>query len=141
MTYARLFYHLTWSTKHRMPVIDTRTEEILIRVIPGIARETGCWTHAIGIMPEHVHLALTIPTRLSAADAVKAIKGSSSHLLKHEYDGALDDWQGWQNEYGIVSVSESALPTIVHYVTHQREHHAANTLIAELEREERDREP
>jgi REP element-mobilizing transposase RayT len=141
MTYSRLFYHLTWSTKHRMPVIDAHTEEILTRALPGIARKKGCLTHAVGIMPEHVHLALTIPTRLTVADAAKAIKGSTSHLLRHQYADVIPDWAGWQNEYGIVTFSEWTLPKIVSYVTHQREHHANNILIPELEREERDPEP
>ncbi len=110
-----------------------------MRVLPGIAREKGCLTHAVGIMPEHVHLALTIPTRVAVADAVKAIKGSSSHLLRHEYANVVDSWTGWQNEYGVVSFSERGLRKVVEYVTHQREHHTANTLIHELEREERDR--
>lgn len=139
MTYARLFYHLTWSTKHRLPVIDEQTEAILIQALPGIARGKGCWTHAIGIMPEHVHLALTIPTRLAVADAVKEIKGASSHLLGDEYNKIAPAWAGWQNEYGVVTFSEWTLQKIVNYVTHQREHHATGDLISELEREERDR--
>ena len=141
MTYARLFYHLTWSTKHRMSIIDASTEAILVKAFPGIARSESCWTHAIGIMPEHVHMALTIPTRLAVADAVKAIKGSSSHLLRHEYAEGAPNWAGWQNEYGIVTFSEWTLPKILNYVTHQREHHANDTLIPELEREEREEEP
>jgi len=139
MTYWRLFYHVVWSTKNRLPVIDERIEAILARAVPGIAREHGCWSHAIGIMPEHMHLAISIPPRLAIADAIKTIKGSSSHLLAHELADGSDTWVGWQNEYGIVSFSEKTLPIVVEYVTHQREHHANGTLITGLEREERDR--
>ncbi len=139
MTYWRLFYHVVWSTKNRLPVIDDRIETSLMRAIPGIAREQGCWTHAVGIMPEHVHVAISIPPRLAIAEAIKTIKGSSSHLLNHELADGTETWVGWQNEYGIVSFSEKALPTVVEYVTHQRDHHANGTLITGLEREERNR--
>lgn len=140
MTYWRLYYHVVWSTKHRLPVIDERIETILLRAIPGIARETGCLTHAVGIMPEHVHLAVSIPPRVAVADAIKTIKGSSSHLLNHERADSSGTWQGWQNEYGAISFTEKALPTVIEYVTHQDAHHAAGTIIAGFEREERDRE-
>lgn len=140
MTFWRLFYHVVWSTKNRMPVIDERTEAALTQAIPGVARQHGCWTQAIGFMPEHVHLAISIPPRIAVADAIKTIKGSTSYMLNHELAETIDDWPGWQNEYGIVSFSEKNLPIVIDYVTHQREHHAANTIIAGLEREERERE-
>lgn len=139
MTYWRLFYHPVWSTKDRLPLINDRIEEILLRTLPAIARENGCLTHAVGVMPEHVHLAVSIPPRLPIAKVVNSIKGSSSHLLNHELKDDSSPWPGWQHEYGIVSFSEYSLHKVVDSVTHQREHHAANTVIAGLEREERDR--
>jgi putative transposase len=76
MTYWQLYYHLIWATKQRLPVIDDRMEEILARAIPGIAREDGALSHAIGVMPDHVHVAISIPPKHSVAAVVNRIKGS-----------------------------------------------------------------
>jgi len=141
MTYWRLFYHLVWSTKLREPVIDDRIEAIVRGSINGSVSDKGGTIYAIGVMPDHVHVALSIPPKYSISEVVNAIKGVSSHLLGHELHDPVHPWPGWQPEYGVLSFSERSLDRVIEYVDHQREHHAANTVIAGLEREERDRSP
>lgn len=137
MTYWRLFYHLVWSTRYREPVIDERIETIVRRAINGLAAEKGATIYAIGVMPDHIHVALSIPPKYSISEVVNILKGSSSHLLGHELATPEESWPGWQSEYGVISFSEKSLNRVMDYVNHQREHHGSNTLIAGLEREER----
>jgi hypothetical protein len=88
-------------------------------------------------MPEHVHVAVSIPPRISIAEMVQKLKGSSSHLLNH---GALRrefDTFAWQSEYGAISFGERSLDRITAYVKHQAEHHAADTLWPSFELTER----
>jgi len=103
-------------------------------MIPGIAREEGALVHATGTMPDHVHVAVSIPPRVAIAHVVMRIKGSTSHLFNH--DAEAETWHGWQAEYGVVSLSEKALPQVVEYVRNQPQRHAGNELYAGLEQME-----
>ena len=131
MSYWRLFYHVVWATKERLPLIELGWEADLYGYIWGKATALDCVVHAIGGMPEHVHVVLSIPPKLAVATIVGKLKGSSSHHINGRLisDGLFD----WQNEYGVVSFSESALPKIVEYVTTQKIHHASNSLNDKLE--------
>jgi putative transposase len=88
--------------------------------------------HAIGLVADHVHVALTIPPTVAVADALSRLKGASSHLVGQRLPQAIGF--AWQAEYGALSLTERALPTVIAYVQNQKQHHAANTLIHGLER-------
>jgi putative transposase len=79
-------------------------------------------------MPDHVHLACSIPPSLSIADAVKRLKGSSSHRLNQSTFAAGDVTFGWQSEYGVYSFTERVLPDVVAYIQNQEARHAADDL-------------
>lgn len=124
MSYWRLFYHLIWATKSREPLIDARTEELLLRSMQTSMNELQVILHAVGFMPDHVHVATSIPPKLSISDVAKRLKGASSRAvtLAQPYSGF-----GWQEGYGVISVSERALPIVIEYVSNQKEHHARDT--------------
>lgn len=88
---------------------------------------------ALGGIADHVHLLVSMPATLNIADLVKHIKGASSHLLASQQRAQKDGFFKWQGAYGACTVSPSALSKVAHYITHQRAHHAARSLLAELE--------
>lgn len=134
MSYWRLFYHLVWATKQRLPAIDDARSAVLMEMIPGIAREEGALIHAIGTMPDHVQVAISIPPRVAIAQVVSRIKGSTSHRFGH--DERADTWNGWQAEYGVISLTEKSLPRVVEYVRNQPQRHANNEIFSGLEQME-----
>ena len=140
MTFWKLYYHLVWSTKHREPAIDQHTESIVRRSIYGLADERGIRVWAIGMMPDHVHVSISAPPKYSIFEIVNTFKGSTSHLLNHELKSSINPWPGWQSEYGVLSFSERSLQGVIDYINNQPQHHAADTLISSLEREERERD-
>jgi len=130
MPYWRLFYHAVWGTKHRLALIDPAWEKELHGYIKGKASAVECFVHAIGGMPDHIHVAISIPPKLSVATLIGQLKGASSHHVNKTYaDGSFM----WQAEYGVFSFSEISLSRIIHYVNNQKKHHAENTLNAILE--------
>ncbi|MBX3071432.1 MAG: IS200/IS605 family transposase [Thermomicrobiales bacterium] len=137
MSFWRLYYHLVWGTKHRHPTLEGEMLETATRSIRDSCTEMGLVFHALGIMPEHVHLVVGIPPRMAIADVVKQIKGSSSHLLNRL--SGDQPWYGWQGEYGVMSFGERSLDRIVWYVEHQPEHHRTGDLMPLFERLETER--
>jgi putative transposase len=130
MPYSRLFYHVVWGTKHRLPLITDANRDVIFAAIRSKTDELHGIVHALNAMPDHVHLAVSVPPALALSHFVGQVKGLSSHLTNQRSPDVL----AWQSEYGVLSISESHLPVVVRYVVDQQKHHAENTLDARLER-------
>ncbi|HQY30716.1 MAG TPA: IS200/IS605 family transposase [Thermomicrobiales bacterium] len=124
MSYWRCHYHLIWTTKNRMSAITPDREHIVGRCIKSLSLEHGIRVHAVGMVEDHVHVALSIPPRHAVADIVQSIKGLSSREIRKHAAGTDDGWPGWQSEYGVLTFGEQSLDRIVSYVRNQRAHHA-----------------
>ena len=130
MSYWRLFYHVVWGTKLRLPLIDPGWEHDLYGYIWGKANALECLPQAIGGTSDHIHIAISIPPKLPVASLIGQLKGASSHHVNEKYAGGVF---AWQTEYGVISLSEKSLPSIVHYINNQKKHHAENNLDEGLE--------
>jgi len=135
MAFWRLYYHLIWATKERHPLITATIEPELYGYIRGKAHHLGCIVQAINGVEDHIHLVVSIPPKLSIADFVGRIKGSSSHHLNH-LPGNQQPQFAWQHGYGVLSLGSKQLEEAIAYVQRQKEHHARQTTIAALERDE-----
>jgi putative transposase len=130
MPYWRLFYHLVWTTKNRLDLIDPVWEKDLYGYLWGKATALECIPHAINGMPDHIHVAISIPPKLAVATLIGKLKGSSSHHINEQYAHGSFLWQA---EYGAFSFSEKALASIVDYIDNQKKHHTENRLNVGLE--------
>ena len=133
MSYWRLYYHLVWATKQRLPLIKPELEAKLHGYIIGKADYLGCITHAINGTENHIHIVASIPPSLSISQYVKKIKGSSSHHWNHTLANNLDKFY-WQEGYGVFSLGSKQLETAVNYVKNQKIHHSQGTVITALEK-------
>ena len=138
MSLWRLFYHVVWATRQRASLIDPERASVLQCSFRDIGHERGAVMHAIGIMPDHVHVAVSIPPRIAVATFVKELKGESSHLVNRTINRPNESFH-WQPEYGVLSFGERSLPRIVAYLEHQETHHATNDLMPLFEQFERPR--
>jgi putative transposase len=128
LSYWRLFYHLVWATKRREPLILGDRAEVIERSLRASCHDNGAVVHAIGLMPDHAHVAVSIPPRIAVSSFVQQLKGESSHMLNHGAGREGADWFGWQPQFGAVSFGERSLGEIVAYVENQLAHHADQTL-------------
>lgn len=133
MPYWRLFYHVTWATKKRTPLIETAWEPSLHNAIAAKANELRAFVYAVGGTENHVHLVASIPPGIALSNFIGQIKGNSSHFVNHELKP--DYHFVWQSEYGVVSFGEKRLDMVVKYVKNQRKHHSEGTIIPFLERD------
>jgi len=134
MPYSRLFYHFIWTTKDRQPFITETNREPILKAIAAkvIALKGIC--HAVNVVSDHAHLVATVPASMSLSTFIGQVKGNSSHLASRlRGDGSLEPFE-WQGEYGVMTVSESHLESVVKYVLDQQKHHAEGKLHPRLER-------
>ena len=131
-TFWRTYYHLVWATKGRSPLITPDREAILYPYIQGKVDEMDGMVQAIGGMPDHVHLVVSIPPTIAVTDFVKRIKGSSSHYLNHHRSVRGDGFM-WQRGYGVFTLGSQQCDRAIAYVLNQKQHHADNKTIAMME--------
>ncbi len=86
MTYWRTFYHLVWSTKNREPMLTPERMHVLQQAFRVVAKDEGAYTHAVGGMPDHVHVAVSIPPAVAVSEYVQLLKGSSSRYFSKQID-------------------------------------------------------
>jgi putative transposase len=134
MALWRLYYHLVWATRERLPLITLELETPLYNYIIGKADSKRCIVHGIGGMEDHIHLVVSIPPDISIADFVKNIKGSSSHYFNNLPSFPTADRFAWQEGYGVFSLGSKQLEQAIAYVQNQKRHHSQQTVIASLER-------
>ena len=85
----------------------------------GIARENKARALAIGGVPDHVHLLLSLNAEVNISKSVQVIKAGSSGWMT---DLLQKDFK-WQEGYAAFTVSQSNLDSVKHYIDHQEEHH------------------
>src|SRR5690242_4262025 len=116
MSYTELYCHFVWATEGREPLLVGTRVGVAEAAIRTAAREQGAVVHAVGVMPEHVHLAASFPTTVTIAWLAKSIKGNSSHLLNRVATGPDEPPFAWQAEYGALTFGKRSLSSIVAYV-------------------------
>ena len=128
--YAEAFHHFVWATKGRRPMIVPQFEMRLHKYIRKQCESLGVEVHALNGMPDHIHLACSLPPKLSVADCLHRVKGSSSHFINHlpEVQANIALCLYWQSGYGWLTYSKNELPRVKAYIDNQKTHHAENRL-------------
>jgi putative transposase len=119
---ARLWTHLIFSTKNRVPFLADKTiRSVMHAYLATVLRNHDCKTLLIGGVDDHVHALFALSRNHSIAQIVKEIKRTSSRAIK-EVSPSLEKFH-WQNGYGAFSVSQSNLREVVRYIETQEQHH------------------
>src|SRR5579864_1167382 len=109
-TFSCLNIHCVFSTKERVWVLDPDLRERLWPYMGGIAKQNGMIPKCIGGVSDHVHLLVTLPTRLAVAKAVQLIKAGSSAWIHQAFPNLRN--LAWQQGYGAFSVGISQVRSI-----------------------------
>ena len=68
---VHLYALLTWTTLRRLPLIHAGAASFLRRVLPEIARRHGTRLIALGIVRNHVHSVLELPSQVDIPGSFK----------------------------------------------------------------------
>ena len=87
-------YHIVFSTKERIPLIDDDLEGPLYDYIGGILRGQRSILLEIGGVPDHVHLLVKLTADLAVAAAVRLVKSNSSGWVnENQKSRGRFEWQ------------------------------------------------
>jgi len=127
---SRIYVHIIFSTKNRVPLLAESIRPDLFRYIAGIVKTQKSSPVRIGGTADHVHILCDLGRTTTIAKLIEEIKTGSSKWLKAK-DASFRDFQ-WQSGYGAFSVSQSSAPDVIAYIDNQEEHHRKRTFQEEF---------
>lgn len=103
-------YHAGWCPKYRRPVlvqgVDERQETV---------RERQAEVLEMEVMPDHVHLPVSVDPQFGIHRLVRLVKGRSSRL---QFKSRLPTL--WTNSYFVATVGGAPLAVIKQYIENQK---------------------
>lgn len=118
---CKVYLHIVFHTKTSSPTVETEHLERLHQYIGGLVNATGCQVLCVGGTENHIHALMLFSRTETIAHVVEEMKRNSSRWIKTlspHYENFA-----WQGGYGVFSVSQSQVDTVVAYIKNQAEHH------------------
>lgn len=131
MPYIKVWIHLVWSTKNRIPFLTHEIRPTIFQHIRENAKGKGIFLDFINGYLEHVHCLISLGSEQTISEIVKLIKGESSHWINQ--NRLTKTKFGWQNDYFCVGVSESVLQRTRDYIRNQENHHSRRSFDEEFD--------
>ena len=122
------FWHLEWCTKYRYKMMRKFEHKNLVETaIRKAAFEHDIQIHSIFVMPDHVHLLVTLPHGMNDSKSFNLLKGRSAYLIfKNHERFRLRYPQGhfWAAGGCAITVGYNDLSSMTSYIENQEQHHA-----------------
>ena len=132
MSFLKIYIHFVWSTKNRIPYLDTLDLRLNVwKHIKENGKEKGIFIDQVNGYSDHCHCLISLRSNQTIQSIAQLIKGESSHWI-NENNLCPDKFQ-WQDEYFAVSVSESMLLRVRNYIKNQEQHHTKYTFEKEVQ--------
>ena len=116
-------YHIVFIPKYRKKAMFGQIRKELGEVFHRLARQRECLIEEGPLMPDHVHMMISIPPKYAVAQVIGYIKGKSAiHIARH-YTGRARNYVGqhfWARGYfaSTVGRDEEVIRT---YIRHQEQ--------------------
>jgi putative transposase len=115
--------HIVWIPKYRTPILAPYHDE-LCDILKGIAAEKGYEVLALEVMPDHVHLFVSVPPTVAPCEVVKTFKGQSGRKLLMAHPDLADKTYRsslWSHSYFVSSAGDVSSEIIEKYIQGQYE--------------------
>lgn len=113
-------YHVVWCPKYRRKVLIGSVAQRLKELIEQRATEMQADIIEMEIMPDHVHLLIEVDPQFGINQAIRSLKGFSSHTLRKEFPELKSRLPTlWTNSYFVSTVGGAPLSVIKKYIENQ----------------------
>jgi putative transposase len=116
-------YHFEWCPKYRYNIFKhEENKKLCEKTLREVAEKNGIEIVELSVMPDHVHVIVSIPSTLNVSKAFNLLKGASSHeLFESQPKFRLRYPRGelWSSGKFYRSVGEVDLETLRNYVRGQ----------------------
>jgi putative transposase len=114
-------YHIVWIPKYRKKQLFGELRKELGEVLRQLARQKEAEIIEGHLLPDHVHILISIPPKYSVAQVVGYIKGKSAIWIARTYSGRKRNFTGqhfWARGYYVSTVGRDET-TIRQYIKRQ----------------------
>jgi putative transposase len=126
MPKVKVYLHFVWSTKNREPFLSTKElRDQTWRHIKENGLKKGIFIDVVNGYTDHCHCLISLGIDQDISTIMKLLKGESSFWINQQ--NFLPEKFEWQDEYFVVSVSESHVDAVRNYILNQEEHHQHKT--------------
>jgi putative transposase len=113
-------YHVVFCPKRRRPVLVDDIARDCKNIIVEILEKIKGKTEALEIMPDHVHLFVSIHPKISPHMIIKKIKGATSNYLRKKYPQLSCLPALWSSSYYVGTVGTVSESTVKFYIENQK---------------------
>jgi len=102
-------YHLVWIPKCRWRVLYGQLRQELGEVFHELARQKECRVEEGHLLPDHVHMLMSIPPKYAVAQVVGFVKGKSAIHIARVFGGRRRNFVGqhfWARGYYVSTVGK-----------------------------------
>jgi len=115
-------YHFVWIPKYRKDIFVGDVAEYTKEVLKKIVEELSCEPISVEVMPDHVHVFVLCPPRLSPAYVTNYLKGKSARRILQrfpELKGKARYGKLWSRSYFVATVGNVTVDIVKRYVEEQ----------------------
>ena len=116
-------YHLVWIPKCRKKTLYGQLRKYMVSLFKDLASQRECEIIEGHLLPDHVHILISIPPKYAVAQVVGFIKGKSAIHIARTYMGRRKNFTGqsfWARGYYVSTVGKDEEATR-EYIKHQEE--------------------
>ena len=121
------YWHFEWCTKYRYNMMGKPDLKNLVSAtIRKSAREHRIKIHILKVLPDHVHLLVTLPNQMLDSKAAMLLKGRSAFLVFRNREHVRFRYPKghfWAPSYMATTVGYNDLDAIITYIDNQEKHH------------------
>lgn len=128
-----MFTHIVFGAAPGAPSLGALATALVERSLRATCDEFGVTVHAVGIVSDHAHLAISVPPTVEVGALVERLKIASTYLLNRAADDLPGAAFAWRESYGACPMGSRPRADVVAYVANQAAHHATGDLMSVLE--------
>lgn len=118
-----LQYHFVWRPKYRKGLLTSNRKAYLLYLLKHIAREYDLEVVEVEVMPDHVHLFVSVPPRYSPAELMRVIKSITAREMFKKFPQLRQKlWAGefWGPGYYVGTAGDEVTTEMIkRYIRHQ----------------------
>lgn len=114
-------YHIVFCPKYRRKILTDGIEKRLKELISEISIKKNFNILSMEVMPDHVHLLLSVHPELGILDLVKSIKKTTAVQLKKEFPSINKRLPNlWTRSAFIATTGSVSMETVKQYIENQK---------------------
>jgi putative transposase len=122
------FWHIEFATKYRYKIFGKfKQHNIANACIRKVCKSHNIKIHNLCVMPDHIHMMVTLPHNITESQALQLIKGGSAYLFFRNHPNSrmrMPQGHLWSAGGCAITVGYNEFATVENYIKNQAEHHA-----------------